>query len=106
MAPQFIHRFTVCQQVCRPLSWGAVIESIQHPSNRIDIDMNTVTLSPKYQVVIPLNVRQLLGLTPGEKMHVVSYAGRVELIPARKMKSLRGFLKGMDTTVEREADRT
>ena len=68
--------------------------------------MDTVTLSPKYQVVIPLSVRQLLGLTPGEKMHVVSYAGRVELIPARKMKTLRGLLKGMDTSIEREADRT
>lgn len=68
--------------------------------------MDTVTLSPKYQVVIPQAVRQSLGLTPGEKLHVISYAGRVELIPARKMKSLRGFLKGMDTAIEREADRT
>ena len=68
--------------------------------------MNTVTLSPKYQVVIPLEVRQSLGLAPGEKLRVLSYAGRVELIPARKMKSLRGFLKGMDTALEREADRT
>ena len=68
--------------------------------------MDTVTLSPKYQVVIPQGVRQLLGLTPGEKLHVISYAGRVELIPARKMKSLRGFLKGMDTAIDREADRT
>ena len=68
--------------------------------------MDTVTLSPKYQVVIPLGVRQQLGLTPGEKMHVLSYAGRVELIPARKMKSLRGFLKGMDTAILREAERT
>ena len=68
--------------------------------------MDTVILSPKYQVVIPQGVRQLLGLTPGEKLHVISYAGRVELIPARKMKSLRGFLKGMDTTIEREVDRT
>lgn len=88
------------------LPWGAVIESIKQSSNQVGIDMSTVTLSSKYQVVIPLGVRQLLGLTPGEKLHVVSYAGRVELIPARKMKSLRGFLKGMDTTVEREADRT
>ena len=68
--------------------------------------MNTVTLSPKYQVVIPLAVRQSLGLAPGEKLCVLSYAGRVELIPARKMKSLRGFLKGMDTKIDREADRT
>ena len=70
------------------------------------IDMETVILSPKYQVVIPQGVRQSLGLAPGEKLHVMSYAGRVELIPARKMKSLRGFLKGMDTKIDREADRT
>ena len=69
------------------------------------IDMSTVTLSPKFQVVIPQQVRQLLGLTPGEKLRVVSYAGRVELIPVRSMKSLRGFLKGMDTAIGREKDR-
>lgn len=69
------------------------------------IDMSTVTLSPKFQVVIPQQVRQLLGLTPGEKLRVVSYAGRVELIPVRSMKSLRGFLKGMDTVIAREKDR-
>lgn len=67
--------------------------------------MSTVTLSPKFQVVIPQQVRQLLGLTAGEKLRVVSYAGRVELIPVRSMKSLRGFLKGMDTAIDREKDR-
>ena len=68
--------------------------------------MDTVTLSPKFQVVIPQAVRQVLGLAAGEKLHVMPYAGRIELVPARKMKSLRGFLKGMDTKLEREADRT
>jgi hypothetical protein len=67
--------------------------------------MSTVTLSPKFQVVIPLEVRQSLGLVAGEKMRVISYAGRVELIPVRTPKSLRGFLKGMDTTIERDQDR-
>ncbi len=74
-------------------------------SHKMVIDMNTVTLSPKFQVVIPQQVRQLLGLVPGEKLRVVSYAGRVELIPVRSMKSLRGFLKGMDTAIDREKDR-
>lgn len=69
------------------------------------IDMSTVTLSPKFQVVIPQQVRQSLGLVPGEKLRVISYAGRVELIPVRTMKSLRGFLKGMDTIIDREKDR-
>jgi AbrB family looped-hinge helix DNA binding protein len=67
--------------------------------------MITVTLSPKFQVVIPQQVRQLLGLKPGQQLRVVSYGGRVELIPVRSMKSLRGFLKGMDTAIEREEDR-
>ena len=67
--------------------------------------MSTVTISPKFQVVIPLEVRQTLGLVAGEKMRVVSYAGRVEMIPVRTLKSLRGFLKGMDTTIERDRDR-
>ena len=72
---------------------------------RLSIDMSTVTISPKFQVVIPLEIRQTLGLVAGEKMRVVSYAGRVELIPVRTLKSLRGFLKGMDTTIERDRDR-
>lgn len=66
--------------------------------------MTTVTLSPKFQVVIPQDVRQSLGLTAGEKLRVISYAGRVELIPVRALKSLRGFLKGIDTTIERDKD--
>jgi AbrB family looped-hinge helix DNA binding protein len=68
--------------------------------------MNTVTISPKFQVVIPLAIRKALGLKSGEKMHVIRYAGRVELIPVRSMKEMRGFLAGMDTTIERDDDRT
>lgn len=68
--------------------------------------MTTVTLSPKYQVVIPRDAREALGLTPGEKLRVISYAGRIELIPVRAMKAMRGVLKGMDTRIEREQDRT
>ena len=74
-------------------------------SHKMVIDMSIVTLSPKFQVVIPQQVRQRLGLTPGEKLRVVSYAGRIELIPVRPMKSLRGFLKDMDTAIDREKDR-
>ena len=67
--------------------------------------MSIVTISPKFQVVIPLAIRQTLGLVPGEKLRVISYAGRVELIPVRTLKSLRGFLKGIDTSIERDRDR-
>jgi AbrB family looped-hinge helix DNA binding protein len=69
------------------------------------IDMDTVTLSPKFQVVIPQAIREALQLTPGEKFRVIRYGDRVELIPVKKMKDLRGFARGMDTTVHRDRDR-
>ncbi len=67
--------------------------------------MKTVTVSPKYQVVIPRDVREALSIKPGEKMQVINYANRIELVPVRKIKAMRGFLKGIDTTVVREKDR-
>jgi len=67
--------------------------------------MQSVTVSPKYQVVIPKEVRDSLKLQPGQKMQVVEYAGRIELIPERDIKELRGFLKGIHTEFKREEDR-
>jgi AbrB family looped-hinge helix DNA binding protein len=67
--------------------------------------METVTISPKFQIVIPKAIRQRLGLRPGQKVQAIAYEGRIELVPVRPMKELRGFLKGIDTRVEREADR-
>jgi AbrB family looped-hinge helix DNA binding protein len=67
--------------------------------------MHTVTVSPKYQVVIPKTVREALKLHPGQKMQIVEYAGRIELIPERDIKELRGFLKGINTEFKREKDR-
>jgi AbrB family looped-hinge helix DNA binding protein len=67
--------------------------------------MKAVTISPNFQVVIPKNVRELLHLVPGQKVQVISYEGRVEMIPERNIADMRGFLKGMDTTLEREGDR-
>ena len=69
------------------------------------IDMETVTLSPKFQVVIPQAIREALHLVPGRKLQVLRYSDRVEFIPVRPMKQMRGFLRGMDTTLSREADR-
>ena len=67
--------------------------------------MSTVTVSPKFQVVIPKNIRDMIGIISGQKIEVVAYQDRIELIPIQPMKKLRGFLKGMDTTVTREKDR-
>ncbi len=67
--------------------------------------METVILSSKFQVVIPQSVREALGLKPGEKFRVMRYGNRVEFIPVRSAKQLRGSLKGIDTIIEREGDR-
>jgi len=64
-----------------------------------------VTVSPKYQVVIPKTVRESLRLRPGQRMQVIEYDGRVEFIPERDIDELRGFLKGINTEFEREEDR-
>jgi AbrB family looped-hinge helix DNA binding protein len=64
-----------------------------------------VTVSPKYQVVIPQRIREALGLKPGQKVEAVQFLDRIEFIPVRPIKAMRGFLKGIDTRVPRERDR-
>jgi AbrB family looped-hinge helix DNA binding protein len=93
---------------CRPsIKLTNHIDRIIVIRNNIDGDygMQTVTVSPKYQVVIPKAVREALHLRPGQKMQVVEYDGRIELIPERDIRELRGFLKGINTEFEREEDR-
>lgn len=68
--------------------------------------MDITTVSSKFQVVIPLRVRRALGIRPGQKIQVIPYEGRIELIPIRSLKQAKGFLRGIDTSVERERDRT
>ena len=69
--------------------------------------MDTVIVSPKYQVVIPRAVRERAHIRPGERLQVISFDDRIELIPVRPMRSMRGFLKGHDSRFERdEEDRT
>ena len=67
--------------------------------------METVTVSPKFQVVIPKEIRESLKLVPGQKVQALVYENRIELIPVRPIKKMRGFLKGIDTTIDRETDR-
>lgn len=67
--------------------------------------MEMVTISPKYQVVIPKEIRDQLDLLPGQKFQAMACGGRIELIPVRSARQMKGFLKGIDTRVERKADR-
>jgi AbrB family looped-hinge helix DNA binding protein len=67
--------------------------------------MQSVTVSPKFQVVLPGIIRKSLNLHPGQKMQVFLYNNRIEMIPVKPIKEARGFLKGIDTTVTREKDR-
>ena len=67
--------------------------------------MTTITISPKFQIVILKAIRDLLRLRPGQKVQAIAYEDRIELIPVRRAKEMRGFLRGIDTTVERDRDR-
>ena len=67
--------------------------------------MPAVTVSPKYQVVIPKDVRESMGIYSGQKIQVLTYQNRIELIPIKPMKQMKGFLKGINTDVVRDEDR-
>ena len=67
--------------------------------------MTAVTVSPKFQVVIPKEIRESMGIVSGQKVQILAYQNRIELIPLKPMKELRGLLKGIDTGVERDSDR-
>jgi AbrB family looped-hinge helix DNA binding protein len=67
--------------------------------------MEAVKISPKFQVVIPKKLREALKLSPGQKVQMVVYGDRIEMIPLRKLSEMKGFLKGIDTALERESDR-
>jgi len=64
-----------------------------------------VTISPKFQVVIPRHIRDQLDLEPGQKVQALVFGNRIEFIPLRTARSMRGFVKGLNTTVDRDDDR-
>ena len=76
--------------------------SVMNPST---LAISSVTVSADLQITIPAAVGQSLGLSEGQRFQVVRYQDRIELIPIRPVPSLRGFLKGMDITLDRDADR-
>jgi AbrB family looped-hinge helix DNA binding protein len=88
LLPFSIDRYIVLQE---PYRWSSLME--------------VVTVSPKYQVVIPRRIRDTVGITPGQKFQVFIIGGRIELVPMRQVKKMRGFLRGIDTGVPREDDR-
>jgi AbrB family looped-hinge helix DNA binding protein len=61
--------------------------------------MEIVTVSPKYQVVIPLSIRKALGLKPGQKVELRERDGKVELVPQKPITAYRGFIPGINTDV-------
>jgi len=67
--------------------------------------MSVVTISPKFQVVIPRHIREQLELEPGQKVQALAFGNRIEFIPVRSAKSMRGFVKGIDTRLHRDDDR-
>lgn len=67
--------------------------------------METVTISPKFQIVIPQQIRESMGLRSGEKAHVLAFRNRIEIIPIRDVRPLRGYLNGIDISVVGEGDR-
>jgi AbrB family looped-hinge helix DNA binding protein len=67
--------------------------------------MEAVKISPKFQVVIPKRLREALRLSPGQRVQMVVYGDRIEMIPLRKISEMKGFLKGINAEVEREPDR-
>jgi len=67
--------------------------------------MATAKVSPKYQIVIPLEVRRALDIRPGQQIQVIPFDGRIELVLLRPMREARGLLRGIDTHIDRESDR-
>lgn len=67
--------------------------------------MVTVTISSKYQIVLPKAIRSEMDLRVGQQIQLIPYQDRIVVVPLRGMKSMRGFLKGIDSTIDREEDR-
>lgn len=66
--------------------------------------MDTVTISSKYQMIIPRAIREKWNIKPGQKVRLIVYGNRLEVVPVRNIKEARGFLKGMSSDIEREEE--
>ena len=79
--------------------------SVLHNDDRWSRAVPAVTVSPKYQVVIPKEIREGMDIKPGQKVQMMICKGNIVLVPLRPIEELRGSLKGIDTTIERDPDR-
>jgi len=79
--------------------------SVLRNNDRWSNAMTMVTVSPKYQVVIPKDIREEIHIEPGQRVQVMIYKGNIVLVPLRPIEEMRGFLKGIDAEFEREEDR-
>jgi AbrB family looped-hinge helix DNA binding protein len=68
------------------------------------LGMYTVIVSSQYEVVIPVEIRAMMGIQPGQKFQIIAYENRITLIPFKEARDLRGFVKGINTTIDREND--
>ena len=68
--------------------------------------MAEVTVSAEFKVEIPEEIRDSLKIRPGAKLQVFKLGNRIELVPIRPIQEMRGFLKGIDTTLDRDRDRS
>jgi len=84
------------------LTYDYYIDIFNVKQNKI---MTTVKISPKYQVVIPKEIRKRLKLKPGQRLQIIDFDERIEFIVLKNIKEARGFLKGLDPEIEREEDR-
>jgi AbrB family looped-hinge helix DNA binding protein len=68
-------------------------------------NMPTITVTSDYRITIPKEVRDALGIEPGQQVDVMQSGDRIELVPVQPMQDARGFLEGMSTELERDEDR-
>jgi len=78
---------------------------VKQAAYRLEGRMNSVKVSPKFQIVIPKEIRESLNIHPGAAMQIFEVEGRIEVVPVRPIQSLRGRFRGIDTRVDRDEDR-
>jgi len=59
--------------------------------------METVTVSPKYQVVIPEKIRRNGRIRPGDKMAAIMKHGILYFVPVRPLSRTKGMILGLIT---------